>query len=54
LLGISGRTEEKTSLSLRRTVLRITAFPTRRETERPKRGVPNSFGKACTENSLPL
>jgi len=27
-------------------VLRVTAFPTLRETERPKRGVPNSLGKA--------
>jgi hypothetical protein len=34
--------------------LRVTAFPTLRETERPRRGVPNSLGKACTENNLPL
>ena len=26
---------------------------TLRETERPRRGVPNSLGKACTEKSLP-
>src|SRR5918994_3195450 len=44
----------KTSLSLLRTAFLVTALPTFRETERPRRGVPCSLGKACTEKSLPL
>src|SRR5829696_4518026 len=52
--GISETHRQNTSLSLRRTVLRVTALPTLRETERPSRGLPCSFGNACTENSLPL
>src|SRR3990170_4802503 len=52
LPGTSDIAEANTSLSLLRTVLRVTAFPTFRETERPRRGVSRSFGKACTENNL--
>jgi hypothetical protein len=43
-----------TSLSLLRTAFLVTALPTFRETDSPSRGVPCSFGKACTEKSLPL
>ncbi len=54
LPGISVMDEWNTSLSLRRTVLRVTALPTFRDTESPSRGVPISLGKACTEKSFPL
>ena len=46
--------EWNTSLSLLRTAFLVTALPTFRETESPRRGVPCSLGKACTEKSLPL
>ena len=46
LSDISGMHEWNTSLSLRRTALRVTALPTLRDTERPSRGVPCSLGKA--------
>lgn len=54
LPGTSVIAEANTSLSLLRTVFRVTAFPTFRDTESPRRGVSRSFGKACTENNLPL
>src|SRR5215211_3145504 len=50
-LEVSEIHELNTSLSLRRTAFRVTALPTLRDTERPRRGVPCSLGKACTENS---
>lgn len=53
LPGISEIHEWNTSRSLRRTALRVTALPILRETERPRRGVSWSLGKACTEKSLP-
>src|SRR5918994_6379334 len=52
--GISEVDARNTSLSLRLTVLRATAVPTLRDTERPRRGLPCSFGKAWTEKRLPL
>src|SRR5215212_1044474 len=52
--GIWGVHPRNTSLSLRLTMLRVTALPTLRDTERPSRGLPCSLGKACTEKNLPL
>lgn len=52
--GISDIVARNTSFSRLRTALRTTALPTFLETDRPNLGVPNSFGKAWTENNLPL
>jgi hypothetical protein len=53
-IGSSAAEERKISLSLRRTALRLTAFPTFLETERPNLALPTEFGKVWTEKSLPL
>src|SRR5215211_6732469 len=46
--------ELNTSLSLRRTSVRVTALPALRDTERPRRSVSCFFETASTENSPPL
>lgn len=52
--GASEAESRKISLSLRRTVLRVTAFPTFLETESPRRAACASFGNAWTEKNFPL